>query len=116
MHNYTSLGLRRCALRDASISLTGMLDDGRAMELSEKQAFGMETSGETSREAEVNITSERFKKKSTQNKRFNNTSKNTENRQKSTTCHILRKSVDQNTAIDCKQTLSQAQMQLVQHV
>ena len=88
VQNCTSSRLRRRALPDASISLTEMLDDGRAMELTEKQASGMETSGETPREAEVNIASERFKKKKTQHKRFNNTaSKNTGNRQKSTTCY-----------------------------
>ena len=71
----------RCALRDADFSLSAMLAEGRAIELSEKQA----TDIENIREAEVNIASKRFQKTTTQRSQFKKaTSNSTVNREKST--------------------------------
>ena len=81
VQNCSSCRLRRRALRDADFSLSAMLAEGRAIELSEKQA----TDIENIREAEVNIASKRFNKKTTQRSQFKKaTSNSTVNRENST--------------------------------
>ena len=81
VQNCSSCRLRRRALRDADFSLSAMLADGRAIELSEKQA----TDIENIREAEVNIASKRFQKTTTQRSQFKKaTSNSTVNRENST--------------------------------
>ena len=81
VQNCSSCRLRRRALRDADFSLSAMLAEGRAIELSEKQA----TDIENIREAEVNIASKRFQKTTTQRSQFKKaTSNSTVNRENST--------------------------------
>ena len=78
VQNCSSCRLRRRALRDADFSLSAMLAEGRAIELSEKQA----TDIENIREAEVNIASKCFQKTTTQRSQFKKaTSNSTVNRE-----------------------------------
>ena len=83
VQNCSSCRLRRRALRDADFSLSAMLAEGRAIELSEKQA----TDIENIREAEVNIASKRFQKTTTQRSQFKKATSNSRVNRENSTCY-----------------------------